>query len=62
MNRFGSPEDCVWVETDPGYSYHVMNAWDDPDNQHQVMQYCAHALMKTMILFDRWHQSWPKVS
>jgi len=37
MNRFGSPEDCVWVETDPGYSYHVMNAWDDPDNQHQVV-------------------------
>ena len=36
IDRYGSAEDVVWVETDPGFSFHVMNAWDNPENPDQV--------------------------
>ena len=36
IDRYGSAEDVVWVEAEPGFSYHVMNAWDNPENSDQV--------------------------
>eukprot|EP00959_Pyramimonas_sp_CCMP1952_P087712 1835420-Pyramimonas_sp.AAC.1 len=36
MDRRGSADSVQWVETDCCYNYHVMNAWDHPENPDQV--------------------------
>jgi len=37
MDRHGSADSVQWVETDCCYNYHVMNAWDNPANEDQVV-------------------------
>lgn len=37
LPRYGAPADCVWIDAECGFAYHVVNCWDDPGDADRVV-------------------------